>query len=731
MSIDTSRNYWFVGAARGGNEDMTDELVQQGIWRFWPGPEGKNAYADKIRSMKPGDLIAIKSAYVKKHDLPFDNRGNPVSVMAIKAIGEITENPGDGLQVQVDWKERFDPPREWFFYTGRFSVWKMKLEDSYARDLIRFAFHDEPQDIPRFLLHPFWRHRYGDTGGAGSRFAWTQFYEAFADRLAGFHDRREELIQGLEKLSKRLPWLNYLRERESKRESGFLEDICPFTFMGAFNRGMTVENRRSVAAALADLIGLEAEVPEAFDGIPVMNNQSAWFFAFKKRRQPTDIDGLWDMFRTALQYADAGEGEQESDAFAAGFDRTISQRKVAWTLTMGLYWIRPWEFVPLDQNTRQYLNSSFGIELPRKIGAEHFAGQDYLDLIEDLKTRFEEDASPVHSIPELSYAAWGQGRVAEETQDGYEVDDAEQLSKETARLETEPYGIGDIEAEGCFLPQEELESLIKRIRQKKNIILQGTPGTGKTWLSKRLAYALMGQRNEHCLTAVQFHPTLSYEDFVRGWRPAAGGRLTLSDGPLMQATRRAAEKPDSMQVVVIEEINRGNPAQIFGEMLTLIEGDKRKPEDALRLSHMHEGEAPIHVPANLYLIGTMNIADRSLALVDLALRRRFAFIDLVPQFNKAWADWLENEGGIDRQLVDDIGARMRKLNDAIAADGALGANFRVGHSYVTPGAGDRVRDPVSWFRAVVETEIGPLLEEYWFDRPERAQEETERLLAGW
>ena len=729
MTDDSTRNDWFVGASRGGTEDMTDELVREGIWRYWPGPKGNSPFEDKIRAMKPGDRIAIKSAYVRKHDLPFDNRGNSVSVMAIKAIGEITENLGDGLRVRVDWKQRFDPPREWYFYTARFSVWKMKKNSWAAKELTRFAFEGENQDIERFLRDPFWQQRYGDSDG--SRFAWANFYQAFADRLAEFHNRREELILGLERLSQRLPWLNYLHEPDSSRESGFLEDICPFTFMGAFNRGMTVENRRSVAAALADLIGLEAEAPESFDGIPVMNNQSAWFFAFKARRQPADIDGLWAMFRTALQYADAREGEDYADQFTTAFDRTVLQRKVAWTLTMGLYWIRPWEFVPLDRNTRQYLKSSFGIDLPHKIGEERFDGSDYLDLIEDLKARFVEDDSPVRSIPELSFAAWGQARVADEPQDDYELDDAEEMSEAPVAGESEPYGLEDIEAEGCFLPKEDLEKILKRIRVKKNAILQGAPGTGKTWLSKRLGYALMGQRDERRLTAVQFHPTLSYEDFVRGWRPAAGGRLTLSDGPLMQAIRRSAESPDSLHVVVIEEINRGNPAQIFGEMLTLIEGDKRKPDDALRLSHMHEGESPIHVPANLYLIGTMNIADRSLALVDLALRRRFAFIDLAPHFNQAWADWLENEGGIDRRLVDDIGARIRKLNDTITADGALGSNYCVGHSYVTPGAGDRVRDPVSWFQAVVETEIGPLLEEYWFDRPERAREETDRLLAGW
>jgi len=727
MTEEKSRNHWFVGAARGGTEDVTDEFLAQGIWRFFPGPEGKNPYEAKIRAMKPGDLIAIKAAFVRKHDLPFDNRGNPVSVMTVKAVGEITENLNDGLRVRVDWRPRFEPPREWYFYTARFSVWQLKKDDWAAEALARFAFDGESQDLDLFLRHPFWGHRYGGSAAGSTRFAWTTFYEAFADRLAEFHDRREELIRGLERLSQRMPWFNYLREPTSSRDSGLMEDICPFTFMGAMNRGMTVENRRSVAAALADLIGLEAEVPESFDGIPVLNNQRAWFFAYESRREPTDIDGLWQMFLAALDYADADE--EHAAKFTAAFDKAVGQRAVAWNLTMGLYWMRPWAYLPLEQTTRSYLKSALGIELPNRIGAGHFTGEDYVSLLENLKIRLEKGEAKVHSFPELSFAAWmHRGQDADSVKDVPDIDEGDGPSYVS---EIDPYSLDNLEAEGCFLPRDELERILKRIKAKKNVILQGAPGTGKTWLSKRLAYCLIGQRDERCATAVQFHPTLSYEDFVRGWRPSAGGQLTLSDGPLMQAIRRTAEFPESLHVMVIEEINRGNPAQIFGEMLTLIESDKRKPEDALRLSHMHAGEAPIHVPNNLYLIGTMNIADRSLALVDLALRRRFAFVDLGPLFNRAWAEWLEVQGGIDGRLVGDIGSRMRKLNDNIAADPALGSNFTVGHSYVTPGAGDRIRDPVAWFRAVVETEIGPLLEEYWFDRPERAREEIDRLLAGW
>ncbi len=146
----------------------------------------------------------------------------------------------------------------------------------------------------------------------------------------------------------------------------------------------------------------------------------------------------------------------------------------------------------------------------------------------------------------------------------------------------------------------------------------------------------MGQKDENSLRAVQFHPNLSYEDFVRGWRPSGEGKLTLVDGPFLEIINEAKKDASIKHVVVIEEINRGNSAQILGEMLTLLEADKRTPSEALELSYRRTEGERIHIPANLYVIGTMNIADRSLALVDLALRRRFAFFDLKPTFGDAW-----------------------------------------------------------------------------------------------
>lgn len=296
-----------------------------------------------------------------------------------------------------------------------------------------------------------------------------------------------------------------------------------------------------------------------------------------------------------------------------------------------------------------------------------------------------------------------------------------------------PYTIDDIIAEGCFLTKGELAEILDRWRLKRNLILQGPPGTGKTWLAKRLGFALAGSNDRETarsrLRVVQFHPSLAYEDFVRGWRPAGDGRLELVDGILMQAIQAAESEPDREFVLVIEEINRGNPAQIFGEMLTLLEVSKRRRSEAIELAYRREPGERVHVPSNLYVIGTMNVADRSLAIVDLALRRRFAFIDLEPRFGDTWRAWCAHRG-LEDGLLAEIEARIVALNAEIGAAITLGPQFRIGHSYVTPDSDAPITDGRSWFRARVETEIGPLLDEYWYDAPETAKAARARLLSG-
>ena len=300
-----------------------------------------------------------------------------------------------------------------------------------------------------------------------------------------------------------------------------------------------------------------------------------------------------------------------------------------------------------------------------------------------------------------------------------------------AEPSAQSYGVDDIVDEGCFLSRDELSTILERLQDKKNLILQGPPGTGKTWLAKRLAYALVGSKDTECIRPVQFHATLSYEDFVRGWRPAGNGNLKLCDGPFLELVKKATERCDDVFVMVIEEINRGNPAQIFGELLTLLEDDKRTPDEALHLCHQEEGNSqPIYIPGNLHVIGTMNIADRSLALVDFALRRRFAFVTLAPCFGQSWFNWMtrDDKAALLPEFAHLVAEKMHSLNERIAQDAVLGHAYSVGHSYVT--SDKRIRHPHKWFHAVIETELEPLLREYWFDKPEEVKGAVTALKAG-
>ncbi len=727
---------WFVGASYGGTDDQLPRFLAEGIW--------ENGYDDKlldvVRSMRPGERIAIKSSYTRKHGLPFDSRGRAVSVMGIKAVGTITENLNDGKRVKVDWA-KVEPVREWYFYTHRATIWRV-LPGEWMNDaLIAFAFDDKPQDVDRFRNEPFWRERYGTTSPEKQRFEWTDFYEAVAEKLLAHADDRTPLIKGIHEIASRVPGLTYLQDKFPDGTSGPLRDICPFTTMGTFNRSMTDANRKTIAGELAKLLGVTVPVPPSFEGIPVLNNQRSWFFAYADKRGAGDIDALWKVFVAASKMVD-GDQLDTRDAFIRAYDEATQVWGVAWNLSTGLYWAHPWEFLTLDSQSRHYINKRLGLNVAISGQQGPCDGRAYLKLLDDLRSRFGEDGYPVHSFPDLSLASWmykdpvdepvpagdiGTNAGAEQETEG-EVREAFQVAAPIA-----PYSVEDILKDGCFLERAEIDRLLDRLRTKKNLILQGPPGTGKTWLAKRLAFALMGQKDDSKVRAVQFHPNLSYEDFVRGWRPTGEGKLSLADGVFMEAIKAASKDPSSKFVVVIEEINRGNPAQIFGELLTLLEAGKRTPNEALELCYPDaDGKRrPVHIPENLYVVGTMNIADRSLALVDLALRRRFAFVGLEPRLGQVWRDWVVKDCAVDPGLVADIERRIAELNDQIATDARLGKQFRIGHSYVTPAHRLEAGDTKKWFQQVVDTEIGPLLDEYWFDAPDEAQKAIARLTQGW
>ncbi|MCG3841909.1 AAA family ATPase [Psychrobacter sp. Ps1] len=299
----------------------------------------------------------------------------------------------------------------------------------------------------------------------------------------------------------------------------------------------------------------------------------------------------------------------------------------------------------------------------------------------------------------------------------------ERMYKSTLQDKDE-YLVKNIVDEGSFLSEDSLDNMLDRLKSKKNIILQGPPGTGKTWLAKRLGLALVGKRDESKVRAVQFHPNLSYEDFIRGWRPTGNKELGLVDGPFMEMIRNAKNDPKAKHVIIIEEINRGNPAKIFGEMLTLLESDKRIPSEALELSYKRDSNERVFIPENLYVIGTMNLADHSIASLDFALRRRFAFINLEPTLNDKWKKWVHSRNGISEVFLENIKKRVEKLNEDISVDLSLGPQFKIGHSYITPTVNTQISNYDKWFEEVVNTEIGPLLDEYWFDDHNNSRSRT-------
>lgn len=696
------------------------------------------------------------------------------------------------------------------------------------------------------------------------RFQWTEFYMELASALLPYKNNRSELIAKLKTIFADAGMNFPFKERGKE----VYEDICPFTVFGSFNKGITNANRIALLEQFAKQFSIKAAVPTEFDGIPVVMNLSAWFFAYKENRGEHDIDNLWDLLEKAIAYSDEASTDNKN-AFIAAYDTVTKQKMIKWNITMGLYWVRPYTFINLDSTNRAFITDvdnmpHYFTTIFSDINKGLPDGRNYLFMCDQAKNALNQKEYEYHSFPELSYYAWksNQSGKTEETTTttvdsniketnywiyspgdnasmwdefyksgimGIGWDDVTDLKGFSSKEKIKEYmkkvydpsysyknnahclwqfaneiKVGDVifvkkgmhkiigkgivtsdyiydtsrstykhirkvdwqnkgewEHPGqavmktltnisaypdyvqkllalfaedtseevseqkeikyplyskddflneVYMDEDTYNTLTELLEAKYNVILQGAPGVGKTFAAKRLAYSIMGQKDTSRVAMVQFHQSYSYEDFIQGYRPSKDG-FELENGTFYKFCKEAEEDNERPYFFIIDEINRGNLSKILGELMMLIEKDKRG--EKIKLLYSNEW---FTVPQNVRIIGMMNTADRSLALMDYALRRRFAFFDFAPAFSsEGFKNYLAEKNS---QKLESLITAVESLNNTISSDESLGDGFRIGHSYFCTDG--EITD--EWLKSVVEYEVIPLIKEYWFDEPTKVRD---------